>query len=171
MAIRPIHCSLERVNTMESGRYRNGTTLIEILVVVAVIMILAGIVTAVGIGIDSHSKKRAVKGTFALLEGALQEYYDFRGSFPLADDPARAPVENCEILYAAVSSLPDSRKVLERISDKIVQNKGGPTAVPEVYDPWGTVLNYRYNSGDSFPMLTSAGPNRIFNDGDDVTNR
>lgn len=163
---------------MESGKDRNGTTLIEILVVVAVIMILAGMVAGIGTTIDRHSKAKAVKGTFALLEGALQEYYEFRGSFPLADDPARAPVENCEILYAALSSLPGSREVLEKISEKVIKDKFTPAVDPaarlgvyEIYDSWGTVLDYRYNSDDTSPKLTSAGPNRIFNDGDDVTNR
>ena len=153
---------------MESGKDRNGTTLIEILVVVAVIMILAGMVAGIGTTIDRHSKVKAVKGTFALLESALQEYYDFTRGFPIAADAN--PNVNCEILYAALSSLPGSREVLGKISEKVIRDEFN-TDVYRIYDSWGTVLDYTYNFGDSFPKLTSAGPNRIFNDGDDVTNR
>jgi len=177
-AIRPIHCSLERVDTMESGNYKHGTTLVEILVVIAVIMILAGLVVGIGAGIDSHSKEKAVKGTFSLIEAALQEYHDFTGYFPRADNPAFVPAENCEILYSALSSLPGSREVLEKISEKVIKNEFKPPdprarpGVYEIYDPWGTVLNYSYYFGDSFPVLTSAGPDKNHTTvGDNITNR
>ncbi len=160
---------------METGRYKDGTTLVEILVVVAVIMILAGLVTGIATSIDSYSRERGVRATLSLLDAALQEYYDFTGGFPLADDPVRSPGDNCEILYSALSSLPVSREVLEKISGKLIKNEFNAGAVPpvyEIYDPWGTVLNYRYNSGDSFPVLTSAGPDKNHaTDGDNITNR
>jgi len=181
-AIRPVHGSLERVDTMESGNYKHGTTLVEILVVIAVIMILAGLVAGIGASIDSHSKEKAVKATFSLLDAALEEYYDFwrhdstRADFPVAGDPN--PLVNCETLYYELTSLPGSREVLEKISEKVIKDKFTPAVDPaarpgvyEIYDPWGTVLDYTYNSGDSFPVLKSAGPNRLFNDGDDITSR
>jgi type II secretory pathway pseudopilin PulG len=160
---------------MESGKYKDGTTLVEILVVIAVIMILAGLVTGIAMSIDSYAKEKGVKATFSVLDAALQEYYDFTGGFPLADDPGRSASANCEILYSALSSVPVSREVLEKISGKVIKNEFNPTAVPpiyEIYDPWGTVLNYRYNSGDSFPVLTSAGPDRNWATvADNITNR
>ena len=176
-AIRPIHGSFERVNTMESGNYKHGTTLVEMLVVVAVIMILAGLTALIATSIDSHSKQKAVKATFSLLDAALEEYRDFAvpSDFPPA---GLTPPENCEILYSALSSVPGSREVLEKISEKVIKDKFtpavDPAAVPgvyEIYDPWGMVLDYRYNSGDSFPKLISAGPDKTFNSGDDITNR
>ncbi|MBN2272348.1 MAG: type II secretion system protein [Sedimentisphaerales bacterium] len=161
---------------MESGRYKDGTTLIEILVVVAVIMILAGLVTGIATSIDSYSKERAVKATFSVLDAALQEYYDFGGSFPLAVNAD--PNVNCETLYYELSSLPVSRAVLEKISGKVIKDDFKPPKLGaradfyEIYDPWGMVLNYRYNPGDSFPLLTSAGPDRNHTTvGDNITNR
>jgi type II secretory pathway pseudopilin PulG len=160
---------------MESGRYKHGTTLVEILVVLAVIMILAGLVTGIATSIDRYSKERAVKATFSVLDAALQEYYDFTGGFPLADNPVLVPAENCEILYSALSLLPVSREVLEKISGRVIKNEFNASVVPpiyEIYDPWGTVLNYRYNSGDSFPVLKSAGPDRDWSTvADNITNR
>jgi type II secretory pathway pseudopilin PulG len=157
---------------MESGKYKSGTTLIEMLTVVAVIMLLAGMVLGIAAGIDNQSKEKAVKATFELLESALQEYYDFRGVFPLAADAN--PNVNCEILYAELNSLPGSREVLEQISDKLIRNNFNPgAAVPEIYDPWGTVLDYRYDAVvDSFPKLISAGPDKdMAATGDNITNR
>jgi len=166
----PEHCRRERRATCY------GITLIEMLVVLAVIMLLAGIVVGVGLGIENQSKKKAVKATFALLESALQEYYDFTGRFPAANDAN--PNVNCEILYAALNSLPGSRRILENISEKIIHNKfTNPAPGPpiyEIYDPWGTVLDYRYTAGDSFPRLISAGPDKktgVGFDGDNITNR
>ena len=158
---------------MESGNYRNGTTLVEILIVVAVIMVLSAMVIGVGLGIDNQTKAKSLKSTFSTLEGALQEYYDFTGRYPVAADVD--PHVNCEIMYAALNSVPDSRKVLEQLSEKVIANKFNPAAVPpvyEIYDPWGTVLNYMYNPADSFPKLISAGPDRdMAVVGDNITNR
>ena len=42
---------------------------------------------------------------------------------------------------------------------------------PEIYDPWGIVLEYIYSPGDAFPKLLSAGPDKIFDTTDDINNR
>ncbi|MBN2138533.1 MAG: hypothetical protein JW720_12065 [Sedimentisphaerales bacterium] len=159
---------------MESGRDKTGTSLLEILVVIAIIVILAGLIGVVGKGVESGSKTRAVKATFALLESALDEYYDSTGRFPAAGDPNN-PYVNCEILYSALNSLPASREVLEKISEKVIRNRFNPTVVPpvyEIYDLWGTVLDYRYEPGESFPKLISAGPDKNHLTAEDnITNR
>jgi type II secretory pathway pseudopilin PulG len=171
---------------MESGNNKHGTTLVEILVVMAVIMILAGLTAGIGTTIDRYSKGKAIEGTFALLEAALDEYRDFsrRRDYPPATntDPQVGPYENCETLYRALNSVPESAKVLEKLSDKAKKDQYLPAVVPpayqityEIYDPWGTVLNYIYDpdpvSGHTFPKLTSAGPDKTFLSGDDITNR
>lgn len=160
-----------QVEAMESGRYKNGVTLVEILVVVALITLLATMVVGIATRIDNQSKEKAVEGTFALLESALQEYYDFTGFFP--EQPEKdftKAAAHSEFLYAELNAIPGSRTVLEKISDKLIQNKAG-IDTPEIYDLWGKVIDYRYVDGDAFPKLRSAGPNRTFYDGDDITNR
>ena len=162
-----------RVGTMESCKYKTGVTLIEILVAVAVIVILAGIAVGIAEHVGTQSKEKAVKATFALLESALQEYYDFAGKFPDANHAD--PRVNSEKLYSELYALPDSRKVLEQISNKVFQNKFNPGAVPavqEIYDPWGMVVDYIYNPGESFPELISSGPDKdMATVGDNITNR
>lgn len=172
-AIRPFQCSLERVYKMESGNNKHGVTLVEILVVVAVIVILAGLTAGIGTAIDSYSKGKALEGTFALLEAALDEYKDFKKYFP---PPANtnSKVFNCEELYRELGSVPTSAEILERINEKVIKDdKIAPAreGLYEIYDPWGMVLDYTYNPGDSYPRLTSAGPDSIFNNGDDISNR
>jgi len=158
---------------MKSREHNSAISIVEILVVVAIIAVLAGIISWLGGRTDDQTKAQAVEATFAVLEGALQEYYDFKGSFPVAADVD--PHVNCEILYAALSSVPGSRNVLDKLSDKLIANKfnvGAAVPVQEIYDPWGTVLDYRYNAGDAFPKLVSAGPDRDFTStGDNITNR
>jgi hypothetical protein len=63
---------------------------------------------------------------------------------------------------------------LEKISDSLLKHdfdSGAVPAVPEIYDPWGTPLDYRYEAGENFPELISAGPDRKFGNADDITNR
>ena len=146
-----------------------GLTLIEMLIVLAVIVILVTMVIGIASHIDTQSKEKGLKSTFAILEGALEEYKDFKGQFPLAN---LTPFENSEILYRELSYIPSSRKILEKVSNSLIQNRyGDVNSPPEIYDLWGTVLDYRYDLNDSFPLLISAGRDRTFGTADDINNR
>jgi prepilin-type N-terminal cleavage/methylation domain-containing protein len=77
-----------RIRTRKANpRFGKGLTLIEMLVVVAVILILAGIVISLTWRVDNQAKERALKNTFGLLKSALTEYYDFTDTFPLQPNP------------------------------------------------------------------------------------
>jgi prepilin-type N-terminal cleavage/methylation domain-containing protein len=166
-------------NVMKSCKYEAGFTLVEMLIVVAIIALLATMVVGLAGRIDNQSKERALKSTFALLDSALQEYYEYTGEFPVADNAD--PNLNSEILYAALDSVPPSRTILEKVNSSLIQNNFNPTAVPpipEIYDPWWPnnknkrrVLDYRYALGDTFPKLISSGPDRSFGTADDISSR
>jgi len=155
---------------MKSCKYKAGVTLIEMLIVVAIIALLTSILIAAAARIYNQSKEQLTKNTFALLDAALQEYYDFTGYFPIYQD-APSLVERSEFLYNELNRTPSSRKILEKISSSLIENNPGTADMPEIYDPWGTVLDYIYVAGDTFPKLTSAGPDRQFGTPDDITNR
>ena len=164
---------------MKSCKYKAGITLIEMLIVVAVLSLLTSILIAAAARIYNQSKEQLTKNTFALLDAALQEFHDFTSDFPIYQD-APSLVERSEILYGALNSIPSSRRILEKISDSLIENNPGTADMPEIYDPWGTVVDYRYryvseDDKDTFPKLTSAGPDRQFGTpgepGDDITNR
>ncbi|GAH42143.1 unnamed protein product, partial [marine sediment metagenome] len=84
------------------------------------------------------------------------------------------PNLNSERLYGALNFIPTSRKILEQISDSLIRHNvdtGATPPIPEIYDPWGTVLNYLYAEGDNFPQLISAGPDRSFGSPDDISSK
>jgi prepilin-type N-terminal cleavage/methylation domain-containing protein len=162
---------------MSIRRNKDGLTLVEILVVVALIAILATIVVGVARRIDDQSKENAIESTFVLLDSALQEYRQFMDKFPEQpeNNPANAAAHS-EFLYYELNSVPDSRTILEKIDKSSIKNKYGASGNPtgtsvEIYDPWGMPIDYRYNPGENFPVLISAGPDRTFGTADDMISK
>lgn len=165
---------------MKTRRYMYGLSLVEMLIVVAVIALLAAMVIGLAGRIDDQSKERALASSFALLDGALEEYKEFTGHFPIeATDPNISSAQDLaavrsESLYRDLYSIPDSRKILQKVSEKLIRNDfdtGIIPPIPEIYDPWDTPLDYRYVDGNHFPLLVSAGPDKTFGNTDDITNR
>ncbi len=156
-------------------RYENkhGVTLVEILVVVAIIAILATMSIGIASRINNQSKERSLKFIFALLDSALQEYREETGKFPEQPEKnfANALIHS-EYLYGELNLMPGSRKIIERITKSLVKNEYGTVDTqPEIYDPWGTAMDYSYVPGDNFPELISAGPDKIFDTADDISNK
>ncbi len=158
---------------MKRYKYKYGITLVEILVVVAIIAILATMVIGIASRINDQSKERGLESTFTLLESALQEYLESTGKFPEQPEKnvANALIHS-EYLYGQLDLIPESRKILGRITESLVKNEYGTIDTPsEIYDPWGMVIDYIYVAGDNFPVLVSAGPDKIFGTADDISNK
>lgn len=148
-------------------------TLVEILVVVAIIAMLTTMVIGIASRINDQSKERGLESTFTLLESALQEYCEYTGKFPEQPEKnfANALIHS-EYLYRELDLMPESRKILGRIAESLVKNEYGTIDTPpEIYDPWGIVMDYIYVAGDNFPDLVSAGPDKIFGTADDISNK
>ncbi|MHC4664756.1 MAG: type II secretion system protein [Planctomycetota bacterium] len=160
---------------MKRHEYKAGVTLVEMLIVLAIIMLLVSIAIGVATSVQNRGRERLIRNTFGLLEGALQEYHDFVDDFPLQPDPDFAnAAAHSEILYSELNEIPASRKLLERINDSLIMDKAETAGLVEIYDPWSIVLDYRYVGGatpETFPKLTSAGPDRTFGTLDDISNR
>ena len=160
---------------MKTRKYKHGLSLVEMLIVVGVIALLATMVISVASRIDNQAKEKGVESLFALLESALEEYKEFQGVFP--QQPIKdftAAAAHSEFLYGELYSVPGSRKILDKISDSLIKHDfdtGLIPPVPEIYDPWGTALDYIYVTGDNFPELVSAGADKIFGTADDITNK
>ena len=145
----------------------------EMLIVVGIIAILTTMVISVASRIDTRSKEKKTESLFTLLDSALQEYHEFTGRFP---DQSEIDTDNAlihsEFLYRELNSIPDARAILEKLSQSSVKNNYGTTdTASEIYDPWGTSLDYRYIAGDNFPLLISAGPDKTFGTADDISNK
>ncbi len=157
---------------------RHGMSLIEILIVVVVIAILTSMVIGVASHIDTQTKERGLESTFALLDGALQEYREFTNRFPEQKDMNYAnAAAHSEYLYGELQTVPAAQKILQKIDAALIKNlysaPGAPLnqTGPEIYDPWGTALDYRYVTGDNWPRLISAGPDKTFGTKDDMSNK
>lgn len=164
---------IEQAKAMKRYKYRHGVTLVEILVVVAIIALLASMVIGISARINNQSKEKCLECTFAMLECALQEYREYTGKFPEQPEKnfTNVPIHS-EYLYKELHLIPESRKILEKIADSLLKNECGTAQTPpEIYDPWGIVLDYRYVPGDNFPEMVSAGPDKIFGTADDINDR
>jgi prepilin-type N-terminal cleavage/methylation domain-containing protein len=164
-------CTSGLTKAMKSHKAKQGMTLVEILIVVAVVVILATMVFAIAARIDNQTKEKGLKNTLALLESALQEYYEYWRAFP---DPNKPPyLTHSAALYGQLQSTPSSRQIVENIDDSFIKNNPDAVGIdmPELYDPWGTVLDYRYVLGDTFPELISAGRDKMFATADDISSK
>jgi prepilin-type N-terminal cleavage/methylation domain-containing protein len=151
---------------MKSRESKYGMTLVEMLIVVAMI---ATIVIAVAARIGSQVKEKGLQNIFSLLESALQEYYEYWNVFP---DPNKPPyLTHSAALYGQLQGTPSSRKILENIDTSLIKNNPAAVGMPQIYDVWGILLDYRYVPGDTFPELISAGPDKAFATADDISSK
>ena len=162
---------------MNTRRKKYGFTLLEMLIVITLIMILTSMIIGVASHIDARAKKEGIENTFVLLDSALQEYRQFRDKFPeqLEQNYANAAAHS-EYLYNELNSVPDSRSILEKVNISLIENKYGATGTPtgtgpEIYDPWGTAMDYSYTPGENFPEMLSAGSDKKFGTADDISNK
>jgi type II secretory pathway pseudopilin PulG len=148
-------------------------SLVEILIVLVVVALLATMVISVASRIDTQAKEKGAESMFVLLDSALQEYRQFMDRFPEQAEANYAnAVIHSEYLYSELQSIPGVQKILAKIDDSSIENKYGTAQTPpEIYDPWGTPLDYRYVVGNNFPRLVSAGPDKTFGTTDDMSNR
>jgi type II secretory pathway pseudopilin PulG len=159
--------------TRQIRSYPTGFTLVEVLIVVAFILVLVSIVLMATSSGRLSGEEQLTRATIELLDTALQEYYDYTGTFPPQDvDDAGYALGHCEELYRELSRIPDCRKVLGKIPESLIRDEQGNDYL-EIYDSWGLPLDYVYDSNvNTFPLLRSAGPNRSFRyDEDDVKNK
>jgi prepilin-type N-terminal cleavage/methylation domain-containing protein len=100
-----------------------------------------------------------------------------------------------EALYFILRQVPDCRATLDKIDKSLLTNKdpygnsititiGASPVLPftRIIDPWGTTLRYDYyqkdissglpvpNTNKTFPVITSAGPDKLFDTADDISN-
>jgi type II secretory pathway pseudopilin PulG len=95
-----------------------------------------------------------------------------------------------EALYYYLGRVPESRKIISAISDSLKTNldeneenqevdrnlefdpdQGDPFALIRFIDPWSKSFRYKYDEGDNFPKIISAGPDKNFETGDDIASK
>lgn len=162
---------------MAKTRYNTGVTLIEMLVVVGVIALLAGFVVSLTFRMDNQGKERQLAAVFVLLKTALMQYHEETNTFPTPDpgldeEAFDEVVERGELMYEKLRSFPAARQILRRIDGSFVKGDASVDDPLNVYDPWGTALDYRYDPNvGNFPELVSAGPDALFDTADDISSK
>ncbi len=118
-----------------------GFTLVELLLVVAILGILAGVVAVNVSGHGERARIAATRQSIANIETAVRMYEVMHGTFP----------ENLEQLTVGTE---DTAAPLKRES---------------LVDSWGTPFQYR-RQGRTGYEIRSAGPDRAMGSQDDLTN-
>lgn len=128
-----------------------------------------------------------------ILAGTLQNEFS---TVPVISGGTHDPnYSSSEALYLFLSRVPECRQTLDKIDGSLITSLGTdnvPMTISidgrnypllRIVDPWGTALFYDYYdelaltladmelSKRNFPLIISAGPDRRFGTGDDMTNR
>jgi len=189
-------------------------SLVELLVVMAIILLLGGALLGVGKYMTVRASIDLTESELQVLTTALQQYYADTGAFPFDTDvngngametneydqpafetdlsgvvmingsPGTLAVDDVSgsALFYFLDQNPSSRTIVEALTDSLISNKdasgqaititiGANPAIdlPRFVDAWGTSIRYEYLPGTAFPILTSAGPDKVFDTPDDIT--
>ena len=138
---------------------RRAFTLVELLIVMAILAILGGLVTAAAQTARKRGAVTKAKAAIAALETALQMYQLDMGGYPVTGN---------EAMITALSANPGSSDwhgpYFEPKQDELTNGT--------FTDPWGQPYVY-ISPGTHRPAsydLYSSGPNGAAADGDDITN-
>lgn len=152
-----------------------GFTIIELLCVMAVIVMLAGIGIPAYISWQNRGKIAEASATIAKIEMALEMYKTDNGSYP-----QKAGVDNLNANGLVKQFLVDQFLVSGINCGPYMQFKGTYDASNALLDPWGIIYgvytapgsvgdaNFRYNT--NLYYICSFGPDKTNNTADDIDN-
>jgi general secretion pathway protein G len=118
------------------ARRRGAFTLIELLLVMAIIAILAGIILPKFVGRQEDAKKKAALAQVSNFRTCLDTFEVDNGRFPTAEEGLQALVTN-------PGNLPDWKQSMDKVP----------------VDPWGHPYVYKPNPDGSGYEIYSCGPN------------
>jgi len=143
------------------SRAKRGVTIIEILVVILVIFILAGLILSVSSYVQDKGKRSLAEAEIAAISAALESYKADNGIYPTSSDtntldPATITpssyVAACKTLYIQLSGDSDDNPATTSSSDTKNYFGGGlkpsmlspnpPSANTYIRDPFGNSYGY-----------------------------
>lgn len=123
---------------------RTAFTLIEILLVLAILVVIAGAVAMNVIGVADRANQDFAKTQIKTLKDSVKQYRVMVGSYP----------SSLDALYTQPTDLPDPTKWTQLLDE------------PVPMDPWGRPYEYKID-GSKFE-IRSAGPDGQSNTEDDI---
>jgi general secretion pathway protein G len=142
-----------------ANRTRAAFTLLELLSVLTVIALLAGLVLGAGRRAVETGKIARTKAELALLGAALENYKRTYGDYPRTEDEA-------QLLHALLGRRgPVADKVIH--GRALIETARFTITGDVLLDPWGQAYVYAYKAtapwGNSSYVLYSAGPDGLEN--------
>lgn len=140
-----------KTNPHLAGHARSGFTLIELMAVITIIILLAGLVVGgMGFVSDRQAKEKA-KTQIALLSKALEEYKLDNGIYPPTSNSNNPPESNTSILFKALywegaADSTGTKKIYLPQLDPTNNKQGwikGAGQSATIIDPWSSHYRYR----------------------------
>ncbi len=132
-------------------RRGHGFTLIELMVVIAIIIVLIGLLFPAFRGVQDQAKRTQAKNDVTQIVTAVNAFYTEYGKYPVATDDSTL-ANNSEVLYtlravsggvANLGNAANPRKIVF-ISPPMVKDTANPRSGigsdGNYYDPWGPVV-------------------------------
>ena len=173
-----------------------GFTLVEVLIVVAILAVVVAAMVGAGMAINVQRDTALTKNCLDVLDAALAEFHGITGKYP-ENDWATAIADNTciiysasatggtpdsdEVLYLQLSILPQTREMISKLPGQLIIEPlsgatvtiGGDTTpyLQSIVDAWGNALNYQRDTANPdtvFPDLWSNGPDGTPGNKDDI---
>jgi prepilin-type N-terminal cleavage/methylation domain-containing protein len=143
------------MNTMQKSRFQRAFTMIELLVVVTILMLLAGIILpGVMAGIRAAEKAQARSDCNSIVE-AVKLYYGEYGNLPITSS-AEFTTTNTGTggdFLKRLAATNNVRRIafIDIAKERMTTNSSGITSM---HDPWGRPYHVRLNQDTDDPSKT-----------------
>lgn len=141
---------------------RSGFTLVELLTVVAIIGILAGLILSTSGYIQKKAARSRAEAEIAAMEAALESYKADNGAYPQAPDSGTSAAANNETLLNALFPYADNTAKIYMEFKPSQLDSQDPASATRILDPWGQPYNYQApgtNNPATFDLWSDAGTN------------
>jgi len=118
--------SIEQAKAMKSYEDKSGLTLIEMLIVVAIVVILTTMVIGLAGRVNDQYRERLTKSTIAILDAALRQFHDY--GYRYKDNPIYTPAERQ--FYLGLDFPPDCNEIPQPVLETTLASVLGAIAAP-----------------------------------------